>query len=299
MSELRILVVEDERPLLNMVADSLSRSGQIWRAISSSPHNQFDEPFVVRATTISQAQSLIDQYAKFHLFILDISVKNEPNSTVQGDGLSLIPYAITAKKKPSAVVSLTGTSMDGGRDVIKDFYDGSSYACLSKYYKDDQRTINGFVEFLTTNVTVDGSTMPKILSLCSSQAYLIMAFEMKRDRLVIKLRHSEDSQIFTITHRRTCLFLHRLGWISSDRTISESEIAELFDGIQLKNVTGEISKIREQIKTALSPIGSIDKAFIDRYLFTAIRGTQGFQLVASVKIGRIEQVGSTISLVSD
>ncbi len=280
MPELRILVVEDESTLLNMIADSLSRSGQVWRAISGSPCNQFDDIIVARSATISQAQSLIDHHPKFHLFILDISVKADPSSTLQGDGLSLIQYAITAKKKPSAVVSLTGTVMDAGRAVIQNYYDETSYDCLSKFV-DPQHTINGFVDHLTENVIVNELTMPKILSLCSSQAYLTVTFNgMKREVPVIELHHSEDSRVFTITHRRTCLFLHHLGWVSNDRTISESEIAQLFGGIQLKNVSGDISKIRNKISDTLSPLTHVDKAFIDQYLFTAIHGTQGFRLVA-------------------
>ena len=300
MSELRILVVEDETALLNMIADSLSISREVWGVISSSPYNQFDKPFVVRAATITQAQSLIDQHPRFHLFILDISVKAAPSSTVQGNGLELIPYAIAAKKKPSAVISLTGTVMDAGRGMIRQHYDETSYDCLSKY-TDPQSTINGFVEFLTTNVTaVNGSTIPKILSLCSSQAYLIMAFEMQSGRLEIKLRHSEDSQIFTITHPRTCLFLYHLGWISSDRTISEVEICQLFNGIAPQSVSSEINRIRTQILNKLGSLTYVDKEFIDQYLFTAIHGTRGFRLVA--RIGRIEKVGTTgttICLVSD
>jgi len=283
MPNLRILAVEDDRVLLGMIANSLSSNERelVWASILGSQHNQFDDLIVSTAPTIDVAQKLISNHPRFHLFILDISVKNSDSSMMQGNGLELISYAISAGKKPSAIVSLTGTSMDAGRSTIREYYQESSYDCLSKF-SNHQDTVDGFVKYLTQEVQINGFAMPKILSLSLQQGRMTIIWDRsERSTLpIIKLRFSEIDQTYTVNDKRSRQFLHYLGWVDSNRQISDENVAELFDISRDRNtISSAVSRIREAI---INLIGlGVDKDFVDKYIFDKYR-KEGFKLVDNI-----------------
>jgi len=288
MSDLRILVVEDDLELLKMIVDSLSnKKKQIWANILRSQYNKFDDLIVSSAPTITAAQSLIKGHPRFHLFILDISVKAGESSAIQGNGLELIRYAISVEKKPSAIVSLTGTSMDAGRNTIQQYYKESSYACLSKF-SNPQDTVNGFVNYLTQEVQTNELSMPRILSLCLPQGRVTIIFGgMEANVPIIKLRFSEIAQAFTVNHERSRIFLYHLGWVASNHIIKYEHVAEL---LGMKTKKGIISKDQNAVSSEISKIGDAiiklidlgdDKDFVKKYIFSNYRGV-GYRLVDSI-----------------
>jgi hypothetical protein len=244
---IRILVVEDD---LALVREMQGLRSKLLPLISQ--HNyEFSELIVDIRSTINDAKFIIKDEEKYHLFILDVSVKTEIGG-LQGSGLTLIQYSISEGKKPNAVVVLTSCDDNareqGGSDlgsrIVGKFYDKwNHWSILKDKGLNASRTLDILVKDLSKESEVDGKESSMLISLLMSQSFFTIS-RLENDG--IEVRFSAYDKPYRPSNDRVRKFLL---YLARRKLLSETDIInDVCDGRGDKDVAqSEVARIRKHL----------------------------------------------------
>jgi CheY-like chemotaxis protein len=275
---IRILVVEDDP---NLVKEMQSQLELKLRSLVSEHGYEFSELIVNVQSTIKAAKYIIKVNEKFHLFVLDVSVKAESDKNLQGNGLTLIEYAISEGKKPNAVVVLTSCDDDArkkggsdlGRAIVGKFYHPRSHESLFKNVS-ASRTLADLVAFLSEKINVEGKKYSRLISLVMFQAFFTIS-HLENDG--IEVRFSGYTEPYPPSNDRVRKFLL---FLAQRKLLSETDVInDVCDGVGDRDVAqSEVSRIRKH----LVDDGHFRKEDIKESLFYKTR--EGYRLADGVKL---------------